>query len=313
MHGFAPLESSSKGAGKGQFRRPPSLAVAPFDAAQAKQHQQAWASYLGVPVEMVNSIGMKLTLIPPGESLMGASDSDRDASSDEKPQHRAQITKPFYLGMYEVTQAQYQKVVGKNPSKFEGESLPVEKVSWENAVEFCKRLSEAAEERAAGRTYRLPTEAEWEYACRAGSTSRYSFGDSEVELQEYAWYENNSGYRTHPVGEKQANAWGLYDMHGNVWEWCQDWYEHGPYEAGPATDPSGPDEGVTRVLRGGSWRDRGGISWSADSDGGICRSACRASRVPSFRFEYIGFRVAAVRRLQEGERRHGRDSVPLVW
>ena len=223
---------------------------------------------------LTNSIGVKLVLIAPGEFLMG--------SPQEMPQHRVQITKLFYLGVYEVTQAQYQKVVGNNPSKFKGESLPVETVSWKDAVAFCKRLSEVAEERAAGRTYRLPTEAEWEYACRAGSTSKYSFGDSEAELGKHAWYKQNSDMKTHPVGKKQPNVWGLYDMHGNVFEWCQD--GDGGYEAGPASDPSGPDSATRRVLRGGSGEDGG---W-------FCRSAFRFGSVPGDRKPCDGFRVALV-------------------
>ncbi|MCY2994492.1 MAG: formylglycine-generating enzyme family protein, partial [Planctomycetota bacterium] len=159
----------------------------------------------------------------------------------------------------------------------------VETVSWDEAVEFCKRLSEVAEERAAGRTYRLPTEAEWEYACRAGSTSKYSFGDSEAELGQHAWYDQNSGNTTHPVGGKSANAWGLYDMHGNVWEWCQDW--HGAYGAGPASDSSGPGSASFRVLRGGAWLD----------SGRNCRSAYRRGFEPGFRIRGRGFRVAGVR------------------
>ncbi|MCY2993224.1 MAG: SUMF1/EgtB/PvdO family nonheme iron enzyme [Planctomycetota bacterium] len=231
---------------------------------------------------IINSLGMKLVLIPSGEFLMGSPDSIAEADAKEKPQHRVQITRPFYLGVYEVTQAQYQKVVGSNPSHFKGDSLPVETVSWEDAVAFCKRLSEVAEERLAGRTYRLPTEAEWEYACRTGSTSKYSFGESEAELEKYAWYDKNSGKRTHPVGANQANVWGLYDMLGNVWEWCQDGY--GPYEAGPVTDPSGPGSASYRVDRGGSW-----INTSA-----FCRAAYRYWSSPSFRCDSLGFRLAAV-------------------
>ena len=194
-----------------------------------------------------------------------------------------QITNPFYLGVYEVTQAQYQKVVGSNPSNFKRASLPVETVSWEDARAFCTKLSEVAEERAAGRTYRLPTEAEWEYACRAGSAGKYSFGDTEAELGKLAWYDKNSGNTTHPVGEKQANAWGLYDMHGNVWEWCQDGY--GPYEAGPASDLSVPGSASHRVLRGGSWSNLGKV----------CRSALRSRYAPVYRDQLYGFRVAGVR------------------
>ena len=251
--------------------------------------QETWERVLGAKTDgiagaetLTNTLGMQLVLIPAGEFLMGSPDSDSEASSNEKPQHRVRITKPFYLGVYEVMQAQYQKVVGNNPSQFKGESLPVETVSWEDAVAFCKRLSEVAEERAAGHTYRLPTEAEWEYACRAGSTSKYSFGDSEAELEKYAWYVKNSDSTMHPVGGKQANGWGLYDMDGNVCEWCQDWY--GPYTAGAANDPSGSGAASRRVLRGGGWRDYGGD----------CGSAYRSGLGPGYRLQSDGFRVAGV-------------------
>ena len=161
-----------------------------------------------------NSIGIRLKLLPAGTFWMG---EDLDA-------HKVTLTQPFYLGVYEVTQEQYERVMGKNPSNFKGPQNPVEKVSWDDAVEFCRKLSELPEEKAAGRIYRLPTEAEWEYACRAGTTTKYSFGDSESELGEYGWFDKNSDRKTHPVGQKQPNKWGLYDMHGNVWEWCSDWY-----------------------------------------------------------------------------------------
>ncbi|MFM7929249.1 MAG: formylglycine-generating enzyme family protein, partial [Pirellula sp.] len=167
------------------------------------------------------------------------------------------ISKDYYLGVHEVTQAQYEKVMGANPSYFRGDiqgsrsNHPVEQVSWEDAVEFCKKLSDLHEEKAAGRVYRLPTEAEWEYACRAGSKTAYSFGESPKSLGDYAWFGSNSNNQTHPVGEKKANAWGLYDMHGNVWEWCRDRY--GDYPKGAVSDPTGPKKGSSRVSRGGSW------------------------------------------------------------
>jgi len=157
---------------------------------------------------------------------------------------------------------------------------PVDQVSWEDAVEFCKKLSELPEEKKAGRVYRLPTEAEWEYACRAGSKAAYSFGANSKTLGDYAWFGENSGNQTHPVGEKKANAWGLYDMHGNVWEWCSDWY--GVYPKGSVSDPSGPSEGSIRVDRGGSW------AYGAAN----CRSAYRGWGAPSYRIGNDGFRVA---------------------
>ena len=176
-----------------------------------------------------NSIGMKLVLIPAGEFLMGSPEGE--GYLVEHPQHRVRITKAFYLGTCEVTQEQYERVMGSNPSCFckngsgkdqvsgqDTGSFPVEMVSWEDAVEFCRRLSELPGEKSAGRVYRLPTEAEWEYACRAGSSGRYGFGDQERGLGEHGWFSDNSHGKTHPVGQKKPNAWGLYDVHGNVWE-----------------------------------------------------------------------------------------------
>jgi formylglycine-generating enzyme required for sulfatase activity len=191
------------------------------------------------------------------------------------------------MGVYEVTQKQYEKLIGTNPSWFqrnnvEADSLNhlVEAVLWDHAVEFCKQLSEFPEEKKAGRVYRLPTEAEWEYACRAGTTTAFSFGESPLSLENFAWYRENSDQQTHQVGEKKANAWGLYDMHGNVWEWCSDWY--GEYPKRAVTDPIGPNVGSYRVLRGGSW----------NAEAALCRSAFRVGYVPSYRNSNFGFRVA---------------------
>ena len=233
---------------------------------------------LELPEDDANALGMQFKLIPAGEFMMGSPADDPDKSSDETPQHRVQITKPFYLGIHEVTQEEYQQVMGENPSRFNGPSLPVEQVSWENATEFCRKLSEMD-----GRNdYRLPTEAEWEYACRAGTTTRYSCGD---ELDSAcAWFVDNSGRKTHPVGEKRPNAWGLYDMHGNVWEWCSDWYESDYYGSSPSADPTGPSTGSYRVYRGGGWNYR---AWG-------CRSARRFRLRPGRRDSYLGFRVALV-------------------
>ena len=238
----------------------------------------------GLSVEITNSIGMKLRLIPAGEFMMG---SPEDGMA---PQHKVRITKSFYVGVYEVTQAEYEKLMGENPSRFSkggggaeevsGEdtsSHPVENVRWEDAVAFCERLS--AEE---GKTYRLPTEAEWEYACRAGSTTRYSFGDDEESLGEYVWHTGNSDDKPHSVGKKKPNAWGLHDMHGNVWEWCADWY--GLYASEEVSDPSGPETGTSRVSRGGCW----------GSAAETCRAAFRIGSEPWNRDDDLGFRVAAV-------------------
>jgi formylglycine-generating enzyme required for sulfatase activity len=229
---------------------------------------------------VTNSIGMKLVPIPAGTFLMGDPE-DGDAV-------QVTLSQNFYLGMTQVTQAQYMRVMGENPSWFQGDTVkgrdssefPVENVSWEDAMEFCQKLSELPEEKAAGRVYRLPTEAEWEYACRAGSKTAYSFGKSSEKLGDYAWFSQNSNDRPHPVALKKPNAWGLYDMHGNVWEWCSDWY--GDYPEGAVTDPSGPEEGSVRVYRGGSW-----LNGAAS-----CRSANRFGAAPGYRNNFNGFRLA---------------------
>jgi hypothetical protein len=164
-----------------------------------------------------NQVVLEIVSLPVGEFLMGYPDSDPDASDDEKPQHQVKVNS-FAIGKYPITQEQYQKVMGTNPSYFKNNPQnPVENVSWNNAQAFCEKLSQIT-----GKTYRLPTEAEWEYACRAGTTTRYYFGDDDNQLGNYAWYAKNSGGKTHPVGQKKPNGWGLYDMIGNVLEWCED-------------------------------------------------------------------------------------------
>lgn len=228
--------------------------------------------------EINSPIGLKLVLLPAGEFLMGSPQDDPDARVDEKPQHRVQISQPFFLSVTPVTQAQYQKVMGENPSRFPGDpQRPVECVSWEDALAFCHRLSEQEDQ-----TYRLPTEAEWEYACRADTTTRYGFGDNPTELEDYAWYGENAGGKTHPVMLKKPNPWGLYDMLGNVCEWCADYYSVDFYARSPVEDPSGPVSTATRVLRGGSWRDHLTDRF---------RCAARLALPPTFRFDYRGFRV----------------------
>ena len=220
---------------------------------------------------------MEFVLLPAGTFQMGSDDSD--AYDDEKPVHTVHITQPFYLGKYEVTQGQWQAVTGNNPSNFKGDpNRPVESVSWDDVQEFIRRLNS----REGGATYRLPTEAEWEYAARAGSQTRWSFGDEASQLGRYAWYDGNAGRQTHPVGQLQPNPWGLYDMHGNVWEWVQDWY--GSYASGAAVDPAGPASGSGRVYRGGGW----------DFTARGCRSANRGVDEPGFRLDSLGFRLLRV-------------------
>jgi formylglycine-generating enzyme required for sulfatase activity len=247
--------------------------------------------------EWTNSIGMKLVLIPAGEFLMGSPDEDKDAFAEEKPRHRVKITRPFYLGVHEVTQDQYRAVMGQNPSDFKGsDDLPVEQVSWLDAVTFCNALSEREQRTpfyridgtevtaVGGNGYRLPSEAEWEYACRAGSTTSHPFGDDARDLGEHAWYTENSGSKTHPVGRKRPNAWGLYDTLGNVWEWCSDGYDGDFYKQSPIDDPAGPSRATDRVIRGGSWA----------TGPRLLRSAFRYRYVPGYRDFILGFRVARV-------------------
>jgi formylglycine-generating enzyme required for sulfatase activity len=218
-----------------------------------------------------NSIGMEFVLIPAGTFMMGSEDGD----SDERPVHQVTISRPFHLGKYEVTQGQWQAIMGKNPSLFQGgPHYPVEQVWWTDVQEFLQRLNA----KEGGEKYRLPTEAEWEYAAGAGSTTAYSFGNDPAQLKDYAWFKDNSGARTQPVGKLKPNAWGLYDMHGNVMEWVLDWY--GPYPATPVTDPQGPPSGTHRMRRGGAW----------NNTAAICRTANRYS-APGFRDDFLGFRV----------------------
>ena len=247
----------------------------PVMGMQASQTQNAFPVH---EQTFVNSIGMEFVLIQAGSFMMGADDPD-SSFLDDMPQHNVLISKPFYLGKYEVTQAQWEAVMRDNPSAFQALNNPVEMVDWDDAHEFIKRLNISE-----GHTrYRLPTEAEWEYAARAGTGARYFFGYVEKKLSGYAWYLENSGRMPHPVGQKQANAWGgLHDVYGNVWEWVQDWHGSDYYTYSPGIDPAGPITEGLRVRRGGSW----------DNNAQICQSACRGYGAPDYRDDNIGFRLA---------------------
>jgi len=254
----------------------PSIAPAsPSQPAHLQDDGQAPPGNTPAQPILVNSVGISLKYCPPGKFTMG----DAGGDSDEKP-HLVTLTRPFYVGVHEVTNAQWKKVMGSVPSNWKDDDHPVEQVTWKEVTEFCGKLSALPAERKAGRVYRLPTEAEWEYACRAGTTTKYSFGNDENLLGEYGWFNGNSGNATHLVGQKKPNAWGLYDMHGNVWEWCSDW--HGDYGTNAVTDPQGSSSGSDRVFRGGFWRNTAGD----------CRSADRYWDYPSFRDSSLGFRLA---------------------
>jgi formylglycine-generating enzyme required for sulfatase activity/serine/threonine protein kinase len=299
----------------------PKPAIAPFNSERAKQHQKQWADYLKVPVEHTNSIGMKFRLIPPGEYTRGSSASDVETAiqldrqfnmtdsfwpgwiASESPVHTVVISQPFYLAVNETTQAEYQRVMGKNPSQFcstgskkdlvEGKdtsTFPVDNVSYDEAVEFLLQLDK--QERANGNSSadlaascRLPTEAEWEFACRAGTTTKYFNGDRDDELTKVGWCGTNPSKHPHPVGGLSANPFGLNDMHGNLWEWTRDWYDPGQYQAFTATaaiDPNGPDETrFQRSIRGGVWYDVAAF----------CRSATRSAAEPGRGYFHIGFRA----------------------
>jgi len=288
-----------------------------------------------LPKLLTNSIGMKLVLIRPGEFLMGSTQAETDQYAKEGsqlkldpqdhrredvrqsyltvvgregPQHRVRITKPFYLGVYEVTQAEYEEVAKKNPSYFskKGDAkelarYPVEKVTWQDAIEYCRNLSELPAEKGAGRGYRLPTEAEWEYACRAGSKGRHYFGDDQAKLDEYAWFAENAKVQTHPVGEKLPNAWGVYDMLGNVSEWCQDAWAAGFYANSAVEDPlSDPDRGQYHMIRGGAFWCPAQMCRSAHRPNSGGRSYAIGLRVVCTTPETVQFRRSPARSTSRG-------------
>ncbi len=234
--------------------------------------------------KVTNSLGMAFVYIPPGSFMMGSPSGESGRDNDEK-QHRVTLTKGYYMQTTEVTQGQWEKVMGSRPWSGkdyvqENANNPAVYVSWEDCKAFIQRLNG----KEGTHKYRLPTEAEWEYACRAGSTTQFCFGDSDGQLGSYAWYDKNAwdvgDKYAHGVGTKQPNNWGLYDLHGNVWEWCEDWY--GDYPSGSVTDPTGPSSGSDRVDRGGGWGDFAGL----------CRSAYRGGGTPGDRSGGLGFRLA---------------------
>jgi formylglycine-generating enzyme required for sulfatase activity len=233
--------------------------------------------------KLINNLGMEFVYIPPGRFMMGSPSGEPGRDDDER-QHRVTLTKGFYMQTTEVTQGQWKRLMGNNPSRFKncGNDCPVERVSWDDCREFIRKLNRMA----GGHKYRLPTEAEWEYAARAGSTTAFAHGGImttgcrlDPNLDAMGWYCGNSEKRTHAVAQKKPNAWGLYDMHGNVWEWCRDWY--GAYPSGSVTDPKGPSSGAVRVDRGGGW----------GSVARYCRSADRGKGTPGHGFYYLGFRL----------------------
>jgi len=290
----------------------PPPAIAPFNAEQAKHHQEAWAKYLDVPVDYTNSIGMKFVLVPPGEFMMGSSPEEiaqalgsagddklwQETINSEGPRHKVVLTKATYIGVHEVTQGQFEQVMGRNPSRFgpmgvskdviadlDTSNFPVEKVSWDEATRFCMELSEV-QSLAEDKAYRLLTDAEWEFACRAGTTTEYWIGENEQERLQTAWLYQNSSERTHAVGELKENPFGLYDVHGNVWEWVQDAWDptfYGQLQGQLAVDPVKPSiAGAPHVTRGGCW------SSSITSS----RSTSRCPETAAYSGTLIGFRVS---------------------
>jgi len=277
------------------------VAVCPGTVVKAGKTTASAAIQLSRGDTLVNSFGMELIYIPAGQFMMGSRETPEEVVNTEggkvewyrreHPIHKVRISRGFYMGTTELTQGQYQAVMKENPSKYRGDDLPVENITWNDAVRFCERLSKIEK-----RTYRLPTEAEWEYACRAGTDMRFAFGDDYDAVYRFMNYcdssntggywwqdkEHNDGFdRTSPVKTFEPNGFGLYDMHGNVWEYCSDWYHHDYYQISPAVDPKGPASGQYRILRGGSWHD--GPAY--------CRAAFRNRNEPDYTCDDNGFRV----------------------
>ena len=288
--------------GKTKDRPAPVLETAPYGETTAKKQQQDWADYLGVPVEkqidLPGGEKLSLVLIPPGSFLMGSTEADRDrfqkasrANQDnvgadrvrsEGPQRWVRIHEPFYMAKHELTQAQWQALTDNNPSEFKAPGNPVEMVSWNDVAWFLGKLNMAQEGK--GLRFVMPTESQWEYACRAGTWSAWHGDNTAATLQEFAWFDSNANHRTHGVGQLKTNAWGLHDMYGNVWEWCRDRFVSDYYEQALPNDSAGPTRGRYRVLRGGGFGDRAAY----------CRSAHRNHSDPKRTHSGFGFRLAAV-------------------
>ena len=236
-------------------------------------HQQKPAASTSRPKVSLDDIMRNMVYVEGGTFTMGATSEQQEPGDDEKPTHRVSLSS-FYIGKYEVTQALWKAVMGSNPSNWKGDNLPVENVSWNDCQTFLRKLNAMT-----GKNFRLPTEAEWEFAARGGNRSRgYQYSGSNV-LSDVAWYYDNSRNKTHNVGTKAPNELGIYDMSGNVWEWCQDW--KGSYSSSAQTNPKGPSSGFDRVFRGGCWA---GVAW-------FCRVAVRRS-LPGSRDYFLGFRLA---------------------
>jgi formylglycine-generating enzyme required for sulfatase activity len=237
-------------------------------------------------LDLGGGVRMEFLYIKPGVFTMGGREAPTEGwQRDERPPHKVEITRGYYLGKYEVTQGQWEAVMGSNPSKWRGPELPVEQVSWEDCQNFLREINKKAKNQLRGRVVALPTEAQWEYACRAGTTTRYCSGDSEEDLKVVGWYGGNSGRRLHAVGELEPNDWGLYDMHGNVLEWCEDdWvanYKGAVHQPGDGLRVEPVGDGF-RVVRGGYFV----------SEARVARSASRSGAPPGGRWSYVGFRPA---------------------
>jgi formylglycine-generating enzyme required for sulfatase activity len=249
------------------------------------------SSALAADFDTVSDAHGEFVFIPAGTFQMGTTDAERSWLLEQKawsqfnecelPAHQVTISKPFLMGKFEVTQRQWKQVMGNNPSAFKGEDLPVDSVSWEEVMRFLQKINHDTPAK-----YRLPTEAEWEYCCRADSTNAFGLGRSgetvaPVHVACYAWFRGDADNRTHPIGEKRPNAFGLYDMHGNVWEWCQDWYAPDFYSRSPKVDPCNTEPSTERCFRGGSWF----LDWAN------LRASYRSGNLPSFKSQYVGFRL----------------------